>query len=89
MKYNVEIDSSGNQFYYINKVLDREDGPAAEYTDGTKVWYKNGQWHREDGPAYQGISAYKEWCLNGKCYGYNDQYTIESWKKFVKTLIFS
>ncbi len=30
--------------------LHREDGPAIEYTSGTKMWYQNGKLHREDGP---------------------------------------
>ena len=36
-----------NEFGQYN----REDGPAVEYTNGTKYWYKNGLKHREDGPA--------------------------------------
>ena len=29
----------------------REDGPAVEYSNGTRYWYKDGKRHREDGPA--------------------------------------
>lgn len=60
-----------------------------EKTDLSKRWYKNGRLHREDGPAIEYSSGAKEWWLNNKHYGYNSKFTNESWKKFVKTLIFS
>ena len=69
--------------------MHREGGPAVEYTTGSKYWFKNGVHHREDGPAYEGYNGYLEWYLNGKFYGCNDDFTVESWKRFVKTLIFS
>ena len=37
--------------WFTDGVLDREDGPAIEWTDGNKTWYKSGLIHREDGPA--------------------------------------
>jgi len=64
-------------------LLHRENNPAKEYIDGTKVWYKNGKYHREDGPAIEYPIGRKEWYLNDKCYGYNNDFTDESWKKFV------
>jgi hypothetical protein len=44
----------------------REDGPAVEYTDGTKMWYLNGKPHRLDGPAYETVSGDKVWYADGK-----------------------
>jgi hypothetical protein len=41
----------------------REDGPAVEYSDGTKEWFINGLRHREDGPAVE-YNGGKWWCLN-------------------------
>jgi hypothetical protein len=41
-KYNVEVDTNGDKFWYKNGELHREDGPAVEYYDGTKKWYLNG-----------------------------------------------
>ena len=43
----------------------REDGPAQEYSDGSKVWWVNGRQHREDGPAVERPDGYKAWCVNG------------------------
>ena len=56
-------------FYYSDKTMTkphREDGPAVEYSDGTKSWYLNGQPHREDGPAVEFSDGTKFWYLNGK-----------------------
>ena len=45
--------------------IHREDGPACEYSDGSKLWYLNGQRHREDGPAWENANGTKLWFLNG------------------------
>ena len=44
--------------------LHRTDGPAVEYSDGSKEWWINGLRHREDGPAIEYGSGYKSWYLN-------------------------
>ena len=44
----------------------REDGPAVEWSNGTKSWWVDGKRHREDGPAVEYSSGTKEWCINGK-----------------------
>ena len=70
--------------YYLNGEFHRTDGPAIEESNGGKSWYLNGKLHREDGPAFY-IGLYDQaWYLNDKCYGYNDDYTNKSWKRFVK-----
>ena len=84
--------ADGTNEWWINGKLHREDGPAIEYPNGDKFWYKNGKRHREDGPAFERsdeFNDFKMWCLNDKSYGYNNDFTNDSWSKFVKTLIFS
>ncbi len=62
MSQQPEIDSDGTKHWRNAKgQLHREDGPAAEYPNGTKVWYRNGQLHRLDGPAIEGSNEYKDW----------------------------
>jgi hypothetical protein len=39
----------------------REDGPAVEWSDGTKVWYWHGKLHRQDGPAIERADGGKSW----------------------------
>ena len=79
----------GSKYWYKNDKLHRENGPAVDCADGYKAWYLNGNLHRDEGPAIEYSSGYNIWYLNDKCYGYNEDFTNESWKKFIKTLIFS
>ena len=60
--------------WYKNGYLHREDGPAIEYTNGSKEWFINGKFHREDGPARIYSNGYKEWWLNGTRYTEEDYY---------------
>ncbi len=46
--------------------LHRVNGPAIEWTNGTKEWCLNGTLHRTDGPAIEYHSGRKEWWLNDK-----------------------
>ena len=65
-----------DKFYYsdgttsserdYSKVLHREDGPAVEYSYGTKEWWFNGKRHRKDGPAIEGSNGDKYWYINDK-----------------------
>ena len=62
------ISEYGNKYYYSDKemkVLHREDGPAIEWSNGTKSWYRDGKRHREDGPAIETLSGFKEWWVEG------------------------
>ncbi len=43
------------------------DGPAVEYTDGSKYWYQNNLLHRLDGPAVE-CAGIKFWFVDGKEY---------------------
>ena len=70
--------------YYLNGKSHRTDGPAITYASGEKQWWLNDRRHREDGPAVELSHDSKEWWLNGKAYGHNDDYTNESWIRFVK-----
>ena len=79
----------GTKEWYKNGLRHREDGPAVEDSEGDKEWYLNGKAHREDGPAVEWLDGDKEWWLNDNLYGINEDFTNESWVRFVKTLIFS
>ena len=89
MKYDIKINEFGTKRYYINNKLHREDGPAIEYANDDKFWYKNGMMHREDGPAIVYSSGTIQWYFHDIYYSSNDCFTNESWKRFIKTLIFS
>jgi len=59
-----------------NLIFHREDGPAVEYSDGTKYWFINGKLHREDGPAIEQYNGTNEWYINGKLHR---QYNGDKW----------
>jgi hypothetical protein len=64
---NLYIDEHSNKRWFNEDGnLNREDGPAIEYTNGDKCWYINGKRHREDGPAIERVSGHKSWYINGK-----------------------
>ena len=63
----VEITKYSDKFYYKDKkmtILHRLDGPAVEWSDGTKEWYVNGKCHRLDGPAIERADGKKSWYIN-------------------------
>lgn len=65
--YKVTVDKDKNRFWYNEKnYLHRLDGPAIEYTDGSKEWYVEGKRHRLDGPAVEWADGYKEWWVEDK-----------------------
>lgn len=78
IEYTVKVYSDGDKYWYLNGLRHREDGPAVEYSDGSKKsWYLNGLLHREDGPAIEFSDGTKAWYLNGQHHteeDYNDAY---------------
>ena len=67
LKYRIVVECFGTRRYYSSdNQLHRDEGPAVEYTNGTKYWYQNGLPHRIDGPAIEYKSGHKEWWLNGE-----------------------
>jgi hypothetical protein len=77
-KYNVEvIYSKGKPFlttWYnpITKQINRVDGPAKEYADGSKFWLKDGKLHRLDGYACEYPSGVGCYYIDGFCYNQED-----------------
>ena len=66
MKPECKISPDGSQYWHLNGVLHREDGPAIIYPDGTQYWYLNDKCHREDGPAVIYPDGIQAWYLNGE-----------------------
>ena len=64
IEYKVVVTDDGDQRWYLNDQLHREDGPAIIYADGSQYWYLNDQLHREDGPAVILADGAQYWCLN-------------------------
>ena len=67
LKYRIVVDEKGTRRYYNrDDRLHRTNGPAVEYTDGTKRWLQDGQYHRIDGPAMEYPTGDNRWFINGK-----------------------
>ena len=81
-----KISSNMSIRHYKNGFLHREDGPAEIYEDGDRCWHINGLKHREDGPAVEYKDGGKYWFYKGKNYGYDDDFTNETWKEKVENL---
>jgi len=63
--YTIRVHDNGDREYLKDDLLHREDGPAYEWSDGTKFWYLNGKLHRDNGPAREYANGNKAWYLNG------------------------
>jgi len=60
----------GIRFWYLpskgKDYLHRLDGPAVEWSDGTKEWWVDGKRHRLDGPAIEDSDGTKVWYVHGE-----------------------
>lgn len=56
---------NGDQEWYHNGLLHREDGPAVVTEEGDQLWYRHGLLHRDQKPAIIRISGHKEWYQHG------------------------
>ena len=65
MKNGYYKDEYGQQEWWVNGKLHREDGPAYISVYDTQVWYLNGKFHREDGPAVIREDGTQVWWVNG------------------------
>jgi len=66
-KIKMYIDKDGTKTYINSKgKYHRLDGPAIEWSDGTKCWYKKGLRHREEGPAIEFTNGDKYWYKKNK-----------------------
>jgi hypothetical protein len=63
------IDEYGNKCYYKDQartILHRHDGPAIEWSNGSKEWWVDGKLHRLDGPAMIWANGDKAWYVDSK-----------------------
>ena len=66
-KHYVEVNDYGTYWYAwpgTDRRLHRLDGPAIEYSAGSREWYQNGQRHRLDGPAVENADGGRAWYQN-------------------------
>lgn len=64
-KPRASVDYYGNENWFLNGELHREDGPAFKGVNGDEQWCIHGKLHREDGPAVI-KNKYWAWFKYGK-----------------------
>lgn len=86
--HHKKVDKEDNIRYYNKKNQPhREDGPAVEYSNGTKAWCRNGLLHRTDGPAVEYPSGTKQWYVNDEFFGKSTEgYTQKQFEKDLRDL---
>jgi len=77
-----KIDRYGNEYWTLNDLLHREDGPSVKYYNGDKAWHLHGQLHRIDGPAVEYANGSKAWWYYGKYISCSSQEEFEKLIKF-------
>ena len=65
IEYKVQVLNERTEWQF-NGVRHRIDGPAVEWTNGTKWWFLNSLLHRESGPAVEWANGAKWWYKNGQ-----------------------
>lgn len=72
-------------FWYIKEIPINFTGIAKIIVDDVTAYIKDGKYHRNNGPAFisnENSKVYR-WYYNGTCYGHNDDFTVESWIRFL------
>lgn len=68
-KQYIYINEDGSKYYYKDKemtIRHRSNGPAVEYSNGTKSWIVDNELHRLDGPAVEYSCGLRSWYVRGK-----------------------
>ena len=65
-EYTVRVHKDYTEYLNKDGELHRLEGPAIEWSNGTKGWYVNGKRHRTDGPAFDWGSGSKGWYVDNK-----------------------
>jgi len=55
-------------FFAEDHYVDRKDGPAVEWLDGSKHWYIDNRLHRLDGPAAEWADGTRGWWIDDVCF---------------------
>ena len=80
-------DQNKNNFYYYD-IICFNNLDAIYYDNNYVIFLKNGIESNNKNYAVIKYNGYKIFSLNGKTYGYKDDFTKESWRRFVKLQAF-
>ena len=73
-----------NIYYLLNGKWHRSDGPAIEWSDGTKSWYFHGKRHRLEGPAVEWQDENKRWFYYGYKAESKEEFYDHEWRRKIE-----
>jgi len=73
-------------FFYWDKI--KNNKLTVIYFSHNIWFFKNGKMYNNKNASFIRSDGYKIFSLNGKTYGYKNDFTKQSWRKFVKLQIF-
>ena len=73
--------------FYRIKIL-KNNLTSICHNDAYICFFKNGEAHNYKNACYINILGLKQFCLNNMSYGYNNDFTKKSWRRFVKLQVF-
>ena len=80
-------DKHKNDFYYFDIIKDNHI--SCVYYDGNDfIFFKNGDYHNYKNAAYIYFDGYEEFFINGNRIGTENNFTKQSWRRFVKLQAF-
>ena len=80
-------DNLKSDFYWQNILDNRLTVILLDYYNAV-LFYKNGKENNTKNASYITKSGYKQFHLNGEYYGNRNNFTKQSWRKFVKMQVF-
>ena len=94
-KLDVPFNFSGKCFiindqsirFYKCGLYHRKNGPSI-ILKHEKHWHFNGKRYRKDGPAIEFSNGHKVWYYKSKAVIYEEPFTKQSWKRFIKLQMF-
>jgi hypothetical protein len=75
-------DTINRHYSYWRRIYNRK--LTAIHSDESVRFIKNGRYSNSKNAAYIKYNGFKEFSLNGKLYGDENDFTKESWRRFVK-----
>ena len=79
-------DKINGHYSYWHKIYNRK--LTAIHSDESVRFIKNGRYSNSKNAAFIKYNGVKDFCLNNKDYSTNNDFTKESWRRFVKLQAF-
>jgi hypothetical protein len=74
-------------FYFYDHIIFNKLNSICISTERV-IFFKNGEYHNSKNASYIRCDGYKAFHLNAEYYGNESYFTKESWRRFVKLMVF-